>query len=236
MRDASTKPSAATVLPAPVACSNQKRLAALGSSGCSSSWPSSSSSSSCQSWGSSSSGSSSSGSSSVLVLVVEVVKVAESRPRPRRRRPVRASAVSARATTSSGTTPLARAVGPRPLAGCALGQQRGQRARQRVDLVGGQHGAVDEVGLLLGEQPLQAEQQRELAPPLDRGRLVAGVDLGQRSVERAAAGGPGGQGLLERFAFVDEALARQQLGARDRVRTRKGGGHHPSVVEAVASG
>ena len=33
--EASTKPSAATVLPAPVACSNQKRLAALGSSGCS---------------------------------------------------------------------------------------------------------------------------------------------------------------------------------------------------------
>ena len=32
VRDASTKPSAATVLPAPVACSNQKRLAALGSS------------------------------------------------------------------------------------------------------------------------------------------------------------------------------------------------------------
>ena len=38
MREASTKPSAATVLPAPVACSNQKRLAALGSSGCSASW------------------------------------------------------------------------------------------------------------------------------------------------------------------------------------------------------
>ena len=32
VREASTKPSAATVLPAPVACSNQKRLAALGSS------------------------------------------------------------------------------------------------------------------------------------------------------------------------------------------------------------
>ena len=39
---ASTKPMAATVLPAPVACSNQKRLAALGSSGASSSWSSSS--------------------------------------------------------------------------------------------------------------------------------------------------------------------------------------------------
>ena len=42
--DASTNPSAATVLPAPVACSNQNRLAALGSSGCSSIWSSSPSS------------------------------------------------------------------------------------------------------------------------------------------------------------------------------------------------
>ena len=32
VREASTKPSAATVLPAPVACSNQKRRAAPGSS------------------------------------------------------------------------------------------------------------------------------------------------------------------------------------------------------------
>ena len=30
MRDASTKPSAATVLPAPVACSNQKRAVGVG--------------------------------------------------------------------------------------------------------------------------------------------------------------------------------------------------------------
>ena len=35
VREASTKPIAATVLPAPVACSNQKRRAASGSSGCS---------------------------------------------------------------------------------------------------------------------------------------------------------------------------------------------------------
>ena len=43
VRDASTKPSAATVLPAPVACSNQKRLPAFGSSGASASCSSSSS-------------------------------------------------------------------------------------------------------------------------------------------------------------------------------------------------
>src|SRR4051794_27910116 len=43
-REASTKPIAATVFPAPVACSNQKRRAAFGSSGCSGIWTSSSSS------------------------------------------------------------------------------------------------------------------------------------------------------------------------------------------------
>ena len=68
VREASTKPIAATVLPAPVACSNQKRREAPGSSGCSGSCSSSSSSSSSaagsQSTGSSSSGISSSPSSS----------------------------------------------------------------------------------------------------------------------------------------------------------------------------
>ena len=43
VREASTKPIAATVLPAPVACSNQKRRDAPGSSGCSGSCSSSSS-------------------------------------------------------------------------------------------------------------------------------------------------------------------------------------------------
>src|SRR3954468_2635145 len=65
VREASTKPSAATDLPAPVACSNQKRLWALGSSGASASCSASSSSGgSSQSTGSSSSGTSSSSSSS----------------------------------------------------------------------------------------------------------------------------------------------------------------------------
>ena len=55
VREASTKPSAATVLPAPVACSNQKRRAAPGSSTAASAAASSSASS----LGSQSSGSSS---------------------------------------------------------------------------------------------------------------------------------------------------------------------------------
>src|SRR4029079_12545850 len=62
VRDASTKPTAATVLPAPVACSNQKRLPAFGSSGASAT-SSSSAARSSQSVGSSGSSSSSSSSS-----------------------------------------------------------------------------------------------------------------------------------------------------------------------------
>ena len=65
VREASTKPTAATVLPAPVACSNQKRRLAPGSSGASSTCSSSSASCSSQSCGSSSSSASSSSSSSV---------------------------------------------------------------------------------------------------------------------------------------------------------------------------
>ena len=105
-----------------------------------------------------------------------------------------------------------------------LGQQRGQRARQRVDLVGGEHGAVGQVRLLLGEQPLEPEQQREPPAPLDRGLVRAGVDLGHGGVERAPAGRAGRQRILEGLALVDELLAREQLRPRDRGRFRKGGG------------
>ena len=222
-------PSAATVLPAPVACSNQKRRSALGSSGCSSSWTSSSSS-----WprpaspaaprprsaavvdvvlivifvlvlaAGSSSNSSSSSSSSLASRSLE-----PRRPRPR---PARAPGLR----RGGGAVPVAVALG--------LGQQRGQRPGERVDLVGRQHRPVDQVRLLLGQQPLEPEQQRELAAPLDRRLLGAGVDLGQRSVERPAPGGAGGKGVLEGLALVDEALAREQFRTRNRGRSRKRGG------------
>ena len=186
MREASTKPSAATVLPAPVACSNQKRLAALGSSGCSSSWASSSSpASGLQSCGSS--GSSSSSSSSLLAGDADGGE---------------------RDDVLGGDRAVAVAVA----VALGLGEQRGQRARERVDLVGGEHGAVDELRLLLAEQPLEAEQQRERAPPLDRGHLEPGVELRQRRVERhapRAARRERGRGVL---ALVEEGLARELRG------------------------
>ena len=60
----------------------------------------------------------------------------------------------------------ARRRAPLPLAPLVgLGQQRRQRARQRIDLVGREHRAVGELRLLLRQHALEAEQQRELAPP-----------------------------------------------------------------------
>ena len=82
VREASTKPSAATVLPAPVACSNQKRLAALGSSASS---VTSSSSESDQSTGSSSASSSSLQLLGQLLLA-RAGRRARARPARRRRR------------------------------------------------------------------------------------------------------------------------------------------------------
>src|SRR5579862_5627589 len=109
----------------------------------------------------------------------------------------------------------------RPL---GLGQQSGERARQRVDLMGGEDGPVGEVGLLLGEQPFEPEQEREAAPPLDRGLLGARVDLAQRRVECTTACRTRREGVLERLAFIYEALTREQLGTRNRSWTRKRGG------------
>ena len=176
MRDASTKPSAATVLPAPVACSNQKRLAALGSSGASASCP--------RRRPRPASGRPSPAAPRRLVLVVVVLLAGDADGRERR----------ARLVGRGAPLPFAVAVALR------LGEQRGQRARQRVDLVGGEHRAVDERRLLLGEQALEAEQQRPLrgATATD-GTLRAGVELGQRGVQRDAARRAGrerGRGVL----------------------------------------
>ena len=192
-RVASMKPTAATVLPAPVACSNQKRRAAPGSSGASSTTSSSSSAgSSSQSWGSSSGASSSSSSSSSLA---------------RRRRPVgvgsSASAAARRLAAASSSPPLPAAVGAADL---LLGHQLGQGPGEGVDLVRVQFGAVAQLRRFVGEEALQPEQQREVAAPLDRGVLGAVVELLQRRVERAAARGPRRQ-RLGPLAVEQEGLA-----------------------------
>ena len=105
-----------------------------------------------------------------------------------------------------------------------LGEERRQRAGQGVDLMGGEHRAVDEVRLLLGEQSLQPEQQRVRPPPFERRDLQARVGFGQRGVERPPPGRAGCKCLLSCFALVDKALTRQLLSPRDRGRTRERGG------------
>ena len=182
VRDASTKPSAATVLPAPVACSNQKRLAALGSS---------------------------TSSDDLLVGVRPVDRDPRRRPRPRAAPPGSSSSpgrpAGASSSGSSETAPLELPVA----VALRLGQQRGQRAGQRVDLVGRQHGAVDQRRLVLGEQAVEAQQQRPAAAPAGGGHLVALVELGQHGVERAPARrarGERGRGVLpfEQEGFTGE--------------------------------
>src|SRR5262249_22278403 len=73
-----------------------------------------------------------------------------------------------------------------------LGEQRRQRPREGVDLVRRQDRAVGEVRLLLGQQALESEQQRELAAPFDRWRDGTFFHLRHGSVERPASRGPRG--------------------------------------------
>ena len=160
----------------------------------------------------------------VLVLGLVVVLV-EIRSRSSSGSPS-SPGIAAEASSGAARRGSPRRAAPVPVsvAPLRLGEQRGERPRQRVDLVGREHGAVDEVRLVLREQALEPEQQRELAPPLDRGLLGVGLDLGQGRVERPAPGGAGCERFFERLAFIYEALTREQLGTGDRRRTRKRGG------------
>ena len=87
-----------------------------------------------------------------------------------------------------------------------LGHQLGQGPGERVDLVRVQFGAVAQLRRFVGEEALQPQQQREVAAPLDRGVLGAGVELAQRGVEGAAARRPRCQ-RLGPLAVEQEGLA-----------------------------
>ncbi len=176
VRVASMKPTAATVLPAPVACSNQKRRAAPGSSGASST---------------TSSSSSGPGSDPVLRLLVFGrfvffvafdVGVVGDRDFAGRRL-VGADFARAQLDPRLGGADL------------LLGHQLGQRAGERVDLVRGQLGAVAQGRRLDREEALEPEQHRVIAAPLDRGMLGPGGQLLQRGVERLPPGGAGSERL-----------------------------------------
>ncbi len=99
-----------------------------------------------------------------------------------------------------------------------LGQQRRERARERIDLVGREHGAVGKLRLVVGEQSLQAQQQREVPAPFRRGVLGARVELGQRAIQRAPARGARRQRDRWILALVQEAIAHE---ASPRERSRR---------------
>ena len=48
-----------------------------------------------------------------------------------------------------------------------LGQEFGQRSREGIDLMGVELGSVAELGRLVADQPLEAEQEREVPAPLE---------------------------------------------------------------------
>jgi hypothetical protein len=103
------------------------------------------------------------------------------------------------------------------------GQQRHERAGERIDLVRVQQRAVGQPRLVLAEHPLEAEQQRVAAPPLRRGHLGPRLHLGQRRIQRAAAGAAGRQRDRGVLAVVDEALTGELLRTGDVRRIGKGG-------------
>ena len=123
-----------------------------------------------------------------------------------------------------GRAAVAVAVRDRSLRLC---EQGGERAGQRVDLVRGEDRAVDQLGLLLGEQPLEPEQQREFAPPRRRGMLGLWVlgQLGERPVQRPAPSAPRRQRDGGILAVVQEALAHELLSPRDFSGSWDGRGH-----------
>ena len=187
VRDPSTKPSAATVLPEPVACSNQKRRAAPGPRAA----PEAGRPRARRRR------------STPRAPANPRARARRPRPRPRpRRRRIVSSSSSATPSNSSSSSSLPLLPRPRTPAGRGsvavlaldLSDQRREGAGQHVDLVCGQDGAVRETGLVLGQQALEAEHQRVLLAPLDAGLLETGLHLCKRGVQCTPAGGARSQG------------------------------------------
>ena len=93
---------------------------------------------------------------------------------------------------SSSTRPLPLPLPFAPLPACRSGSRRaGRSACPTARRPGARSsvGAVGQMRLVLGEQPLEAEHQRVLAPPLDR-RLVAARRRSRPARRRARGGAP----------------------------------------------
>ena len=85
--------------------------------------------------------------------------------------------------------------------------QLGQHPGERVDLVLAELGPGSGRGRLHREHALEPEQEAEANLPAGRGRLAPGFDLGQRLVERRAAGRTRGQRVARVLAGVEEGLS-----------------------------
>jgi len=84
---------------------------------------------------------------------------------------------------------------------------------ERVDLVAAEERAGRGARLGLGEHAFKAQQEAEADLPLRRRSLPAGVDLRDRLVERASAGCPLGEHLVQVLALAKERLARPRFRA-----------------------
>ena len=199
VREPSMKPRAATVLPEPVACSNQNRRLAPGSSGASST---SSSAGSSQSWGSSSSGSRVSSSSVVGGPAIAVRGI----------RPVGFGRTPADPLGVAGAVGGLR--GHRVL---ELGGERRERPGEHVDLVLGQLGPVGQLHRLGGEQPLEAQQQRVAPSPLGRRALTTGVELDDGGLHGAEPGAPRRE-IVRGLSLEQDRLARELAHAIELIR------------------
>ena len=96
-----------------------------------------------------------------------------------------------------------------------IGEQRGQRAGERVDLVRVERRAVGEVRLVLGEHALEPEQQRPGAPPARRrdARSPASSSR-ERRVERQAPRRAGGERRRPRSSPSSRNGSRAKASAR----------------------
>ena len=84
--------------------------------------------------------------------------------------------------------------------------QLGEHPGERVHLVAPQLGTGCEVRRLLGQHALETEHEREAHFPLGRRRLVPGLDLGQRLVERVPARRFGREHLGRILVAVEQGL------------------------------
>ena len=157
----------------------------------------------------------------------------------RRRRSTPASKSSSSSSSSALDLDDARAVAVAVavLVGVALvrGDQLGQHPGERVDLVAAQLGAGRELPARRREHALEAEHEAVADPPARRRRRGAGVDLGERVVERRAARGARARARRAGSSPAWRNGSPYQAWARSAAASRPSAGSDVDVGLSVAS-